>query len=119
MTVSRAKGDKAACDRMFSQLVRARGRCQFTGCNRADVVTAHILGRRFVRVRTCEDNAWALCPTHHYLVDNYPDEKMGLVRLTIGVERYGELVRESQRGGQRFDWSAERARLKSILERAA
>lgn len=115
MTVARAKGDKNACDRLFSQIVRARGRCEYIGCQRSDVVTAHIIGRRFAKVRTNLSNAWALCPTHHYVVDNWPDEKMWLVTETIGLRVYAELRAEAEAVTQRFDWRAERERLKAIL----
>ena len=120
MTVSRSKNaDKNACDRLFSQLVRSRGVCEYPGCERRDVVCAHIIGRRFANVRTDELNAWALCPTHHYLVDNWPDEKWGLVERTIAPHRYWELRAKAEDVTRRFDWKSERVRLKARVAEAA
>ena len=114
MTVSKAKGAKAKADKLFSQLVRSRGVCERCG-ERSDVVTAHILGRRFSATRTDERNAWALDPTCHYVVDNWPDEKMRLVEETIGLEVYAELRAKAESTVRRFDWPAEVERLKGLL----
>jgi hypothetical protein len=116
VTVARSKNaDKNACDELFRRIVRARGRCEHPDCDRTDVVTAHILGRRFAKIRTNELNAWALCPSHHWLVDNWPDEKIILVNETIGFGTYQALRREAEDATGRFDWAAERVRLKALL----
>ena len=115
VTVARSQNaNKNACDRLFSQLVRSRGVCQYPGCERHDVVCAHIIGRRFAKVRTNELNAWALCPTHHYAVDNWPEEKMWLVARTIGLDAYAELRAQAESIATRFDWKSERERLKAL-----
>lgn len=116
MTVSRAKGAKAKADKLFSQLIRSRGACQV--CGDPNVVTAHIIGRRFSWTRTDEMNAWALCPSHHYEVDNYADAKMALVRKTIGEATYYALRAKSQQVGSQFDWPAEVERLQGLLKEA-
>jgi len=113
MTVSRAKGAKARADRLFSQLVRSRGLCERCGV-RDDVVTAHIIGRRFSKTRTDERNAWALDPTCHYVVDNFPDEKMGLVEDTIGMGVYDELRAKAESISTKMDWDAEVVRLSAL-----
>lgn len=91
MTVKRHAGDKGLCDVLAGRIVRSRGVCEYPGCGRTDVVWAHIIGRGSSGTRCLEDNAWALCPTHHHLVDNWWDEKQNLVEQTIGVARWVEL----------------------------
>lgn len=115
MTVSKARGAKARADKLFSQLIRSRGVCERCAASN-NVVTAHIIGRRFSWVRTDERNAWALCPTCHYTVDNFADEKVALVRRTIGEATYLSLRQKSEQTGATFDWPAEVERLKARLE---
>ncbi len=120
MTVTLAKKAKGRADRLFSEIVRARGICE--ACELGWLVDrtsglqcAHIIPRRFSWVRTDLVNAWSLCGGHHYLVDNYADRKMELVSLTIGLPTYDALVVKSQ-CRQKFDWVEEAARLKEIWD---
>lgn len=78
------------------------------------MVTAHIIGRRFSKTRTDERNAWALDGTCHYLVDNFPDVKMALVRKTIGLHAYDELRVKAEDTTTKMDWDAEVARLTEL-----
>lgn len=115
MTVSQMKGAKGKADRLFSLIVRARagGRCARCLEVKSNVVCAHIIRRNHNWTRTEFDNAAPLCGQCHYMVDNYPDVMMGLVRATIGLDRYLELVVQSQKR-EKFDWTAEAARLDAI-----
>lgn len=92
MTVARRKGDAGKADRLFSLIVRSRGRCEYPGCTSyGPYETAHIIRRNNSGVRCVEDNAWSLCGSHHRLVDNWADEHQMLVGETIGHDRYREL----------------------------
>lgn len=104
MTVATGKGAKAKADRLFSQIIRSEGKCQRCGSTYG-LQCAHILGRTFSWTRVHLDNAWCLCGTCHYKVDNYADEKMSLVEATIGLDLYYDLVRLSQ-CRDKFDWPA-------------
>lgn len=95
MPVAKRKGAAGLCDDLAARIVRSRGACEYPGCGSPNVVWAHILGRGQMGVRCETDNAWAMCPTHHHLVDNYAHEKMDLVRATIGEDRYYELLAQS------------------------
>lgn len=115
--VARAKNkDKAAADRIASQLVRARGYCQYPGCGRTDTLQCcHIIGRTYAHTRTRLDNLLCLCGTHHNLIDAYPDEKLGVTQHVFGEGHYMTLkITAETTVGQRFDWSVERARLEAI-----
>lgn len=121
MTVARAKGDKGAADRLASQLVRMRGRCQYPGC--ADpyknLQCAHIIGRSYATTRVRLDNLLCLCATHHYLIDAFPDEKIWITETTYGEGHYDALRRAAVEGVKsKVDWKAERTRLTSLLEAA-
>lgn len=120
MTVKAARGAKAKADRLFSQLIRLRGKCERCGRTDGPFDTAHVIGRRFSATRSWETNAWCLCRTCHWTVDNYADEKMSLVARTIGMDAYAGLRdRAESIKGQRFDWPAEVERLQALLKAAA
>jgi hypothetical protein len=118
MTVARHKGDKGLCDILAGRIVRSRGVCEHPDCGSTNVVWAHIIGRGSSGTRCIEDNAWALCPTHHALVDSWWDEKQNLVEATIGIERWVELKRIA--GEHKFRpitsavfWAEEKLRLQA------
>jgi hypothetical protein len=82
-------------DQLFAQVIKARDRvCR--RCGRGDVLQcSHVIPRRFLRVRWEPDNAWALCPECHYLVDTNDPEKRELIWETIGPERHRELYEQA------------------------
>ena len=106
--------DKEACDRMFSKIVRSRDpicrRCK----TRPSTECAHIISRRYGRVRCELDNAWGLCAGCHRHVDQEARLKLGLTYETIGRYRYDELW-EQANDGQKVDWAALRVELKARL----
>ena len=116
MTVARAKGDKAACDRIVGEIVRARGRCEYPGCTRTTgLQCCHIIIRKFSGTRTRIDNLLCLCGKHHALIDTFPDEKLAVTQHVYGEGHYLELRMDAESTvGQRFDWSAERVRLERL-----
>lgn len=118
MTVSRAKGDKAACDRLASQIVRIRGMCQYPGCGSVkDLQCCHIISRTYNNTRTDLGNLLCLCASHHRLIDTFPDEKLRVTEAVYGRGHYDELRQRAESTvGQRFDWQRERERLKALLE---
>lgn len=116
MTVATRKGNAGLADILAGRIVRSRGRCQYPGCERVDVVWAHIIRRRYSATRCLEDAALALCPTHHDLVDNWPREMMRAVRATIGERRYEELkhiANAGHPGSATVFWAEEVERLKA------
>lgn len=97
MSVAQRKGAAGKADRLFSLIVRSRGRCEYPGCtSQGPYDTAHIIGRGASGTRCIEDNAWCMCRTHHKLVDDWFDEKHAVVLATIGDERYLELRRQAE-----------------------
>lgn len=116
MTVASRKGNAGKADLLAARIVRSRGRCQYPDCNRTDVVWAHVIRRRYSATRCLEDGAWALCGTHHDLVDNWPDEHAKVVAATIGEERYLELKRIANEGhplSATLFWASEVERLEA------
>lgn len=92
MSVARRTGDPGNADRLFSLIVRSRGRCEFPGCSsQGPFDTAHNIPRECSGTRCVEDNAWCLCRSHHRLVDKHWHEKRALTLSTIGEARYEEL----------------------------
>ena len=123
-----ARSAKQTCDRYFSLIVRARGRCERCGRTDGPFECAHVIRRRFVGdpdsigLRTNEDNAWCLCLLCHRTVDLDPLEFAILVTRTLGFQKYSELlkVRDAQhRDWRESDWILERQRLLALLKASA
>ena len=120
-----ARSAKATCDKYFSQIVRARGRCERCDRVAGPFECAHVIRRRFVGdpdgigLRTNEDNAWCLDAECHRLVDSDPVVFSQLVGDTLGFEKYAELLelRDARhRPWREADWVRERARLLGLLK---
>ena len=121
MTVARAKGDKGKCDDLARKIVHARGYCEYPGCGSTqNLQCCHIVGRTYNRTRTRLDNLLCLCATHHHLIDAWPDEKLKVTQHVYGEGHYLDLrVDAESTVGQRFDWTAERARLERLWKQVA
>jgi len=113
--VKRATGDKGACDRIFSQLVRIRGACQRCGSPK-NLQCAHVISRRYSATRCLPDNAWCLCATCHFHVDQHFEDKWALVVATIGEDKFNELRAAAYGNLKPWDWAAERKRLEALRE---
>jgi hypothetical protein len=108
-----------ACDRIFSELIRSRGRCQSCGTTR-NLQCSHIISRRYAWTRTMSQNALALCAGCHFNWHHDPVFAHGLIEKTIGLAMYEDLRKVAQENtGQRFDWFAERERLTTLHKELA
>lgn len=114
MTVARRTGAPGKADRLFSLIVRSRGRCEYPCDSTGPFDTAHLIRREYSATRCIEDNAACMCRTHHALIDKWPDEKLALVDRLIGPERWAELRALAEAGPpppQRLFWPTEVERL--------
>lgn len=119
MPQARAKGPKAACDRLYSLIVREKGQCERCGKydERPALQCAHIIRRTYSATRCMIGNAWCLCPACHWETEKDGVEFTRLVESTIGLDRYEELRQIARDGvGAKTDWSEERKRLKRIAD---
>ena len=68
---------KAKCDRLWSQIIRARGHCELSGKDgiacAGNLQAAHLIGRRFHNTRWDLANGWALCQAHHVYYTHRPE----------------------------------------------
>lgn len=114
MTVSRARGDKAKCDVLFSKIVRARGACIACGESRYEQLqTAHIISRRYAHTRCDLDNAFCACASCHARWTANPVEFGRFVDTEIGSKYYDYLaVKAAKR--TKVDWSLQRERLTDL-----
>lgn len=116
MTVSKARGAKAKADRLWSQLIRARGACQACGTT-VGLQACHIVGRSYATTRTDLANGLCLCGADHYRFDNFWDDRRDLLERTIGLDEWMRLKHEAQEGvGKKVDWFAEAARLGELVK---
>jgi hypothetical protein len=83
-------------DRLCSQIVRARGKCEKCG-KKKNLQSAHIFGRRFLNTRWLLENQLCLCPDCHI---NFAHQKPILfaewVRKYLREEKY-EALKEAHR----------------------
>lgn len=90
----RAKRDYSKqCDVLFSQVVRARGKCESGRLARHSGVLqcAHGFSRRYRAVRWDERNAWSLCAACHVFFTHHPIEWTDWMIDRLGAEQYEEL----------------------------
>lgn len=81
-------------DTLFSQKVRAAGRC--ARCGAADrLQCAHIVSRRYLCTRWDKDNAICLCAGCHMYFTHRPLEWEEWITSRIGTANYEELKRKA------------------------
>lgn len=105
-----------AADRLHSELVRARARCERCGTVAQPFECAHIVRRRYGLVRHRLDNAWCLCHPCHRTVDLDAFAHLDLVKRTIGTAALVELRRQAHRTDIRPDWPETLAGLREIRD---
>lgn len=110
---------KAEADRLCGLVVRSRGACERCGKAGPGLQWAHIVRRNYAATRTDETNAWALCPSCHWLTEKEADEFMALVERTIGLDHFYALKAKAKAGVKTSAafWQAECERLGAIWDR--
>lgn len=114
MSVSRARGDKAKADKLFSLIVRSRGSCEACGSTR-NLQTMHIISRRYSNTRTDLANAYCGCASCHMFFTSHPVAFGEFVFEKMGRLAYDDLHLKSLEPAK-VDWAAEYARLKAIWQ---
>lgn len=134
MPVKRRNGAKGKADRLFSQLVRSRGRCEARDwplwptphlCS-GPYETAHIYSRRYSHTRCDPDNAMCLCSSAHRYFTANPldwavcvewwavDTGRALYLSSANVGGWGDELRRRRDRTGKVDWEAEVVRLQAI-----
>lgn len=84
---------KRRLDKLVSEIVRSRGRCQ--RCGKGNVQCCHIFGRTYLNTRWSLDNLLALCPDCHInFAHKQPILFAEFVKKLLGEEKYN-LLKES------------------------
>ena len=82
---------KRKLDKICSEIVRARGRCQRCG-QRGNLQTAHIFGRTYLNTRWSLDNLLCLCPDCHInFAHKQPILFAEFVKKLLGEDKYNLL----------------------------
>lgn len=125
MAVSRATGDKAKADKLFSRIIRFHGVCD--RCDKAcswdcqpqegshrvscPLTCAHIITRHRSNTRTDLKNAFSLCASCHKHFELFP-VSFGIFTLDrLSREEYDDLQKRAQQPAN-IDWSFEVERLR-------
>lgn len=107
---------KANCDRLFSKLIRSKGKCE--RCSGTDnLQCAHIYSRKFGSVRFDEDNALCLCAGCHRWGHDNPLGFAALVNNVKGSDGVSLIAWKKEQLVKRklADWITLEAELKAKL----
>lgn len=96
--MTQTKTLKRKADRLFSQIIRARGRCQRCDKKPPEVVLhcAHIYSRRYTAIRWDERNSLCLCASCHFWSHQHPVEWSLFIEDLFGVEQLRSLLEEAR-----------------------
>ena len=108
---------KAAADRLFSKIVRAKGFCEHCGkAAGVQLQCAHWISRTYSNTRTDFDNAFCLCAGCHRFFTADPTAWSTWTLEQRGRETYDRL-REAANEHSKMWWPDEVARLREIAKR--
>jgi len=82
---------KAECDRLFSLIIRSRGRCECEGTHVGNLQCMHGFSRRYLGTRWDERNAFCGCARHHMVFTHDPIRWDLWMLDRLGLELYSEL----------------------------
>ena len=109
------KAARSTCDWYWRRLVKVKGYCESCGCVICDLEAAHIVRRSWAHTRTDLANGLCLCRDCHRKFDTSDVFRTLLVARTIGMDGLDALEQKARAGvGQKFDWFAERERLRLL-----
>ena len=109
------KGPKGKADRLWGQIIRARGACQSCGAT-TGLQAAHIVRRGYSATRHDLDNGLCLCVRCHLRVDTDAWEFVLLIDKTIGQDEWQRLRELAHKGvGKKYDYEARVSALQTLL----
>ncbi|HEC67028.1 MAG TPA: hypothetical protein ENI23_17260 [bacterium] len=95
---------KKNADRLFSQLIRNTGFCEWCGTkDKSTLQTAHIFSRRFLVTRWVPLNANCLCSACHFKAHERPVEYTEWLKEYLGEAVYEELRRMAKTSIKKVD----------------
>ena len=109
----RKKTLKAKCDKLWSEIVRSRGRCERCG-GTSNLQAAHIESRRFVSTRHDLDNGICLCAGCHHRAHNRPTEFTLWLVDYKGREFLEELHSRNEPTYGKFDYEVTYEKLRKL-----
>ena len=93
---------KNKADKLFSQLIRSKGKCEWCGAKKT-LQTAHIFSRRYLVTRWTPLNANCLCAKCHFKAHQKPVEYVEWLKEYLGKDVYEELRREAKTSIKKVD----------------
>lgn len=108
-------GSKGKADKLFSQIIRSQGRCECCGSTQ-NLQTAHIISRRFSKVRCDLRNAFCLCAKCHMRFTANPIEFAEYVASTWAQEHVPLMRERAYDVKGKVDWETTCEYLQNILD---
>lgn len=114
------KQAKAKADRLFSELVRAVGYCEYCGKRppAVQLQCAHWIGRTYSHVRVDPDNAFCLDAACHRYFTNHPTE-FALWALSMKGEAVYQRLLDASRERSKVNWPDQVRVLREMLRGVA
>ena len=94
---------KRKADKLFSELIRSRGYCEWCLTKNNTLQTAHIFSRRFLVTRWVPLNANCLCAKCHFKAHQKPVEYVEWLKEYLGEDVYNELRRLAKTSIKKID----------------
>lgn len=115
MAIKQYKGEKGKSDKIFGQVIRAQGKCEH--CNSTQTLqTAHIISRKYSKVRCDTRNAFCLCAKCHFHFTANPLEFAEWTQETWAQQYVPDVRRKAYDTLAKIDWEERIAFLKPILD---
>lgn len=115
--IKTAKGLKGKADKLYSQIIRLKGRCEVCGSDNW-LQTAHIISRRFSNTRTDLRNSMCLCAKCHHHYTDHPVEWGKLVTNDDWwMSKYYPDVHKKSQLTSKVDWEERVEFLKDVYDR--
>lgn len=107
---------KNKADKLWSLAIRARGACEKCGRTPPEVTLqgAHIVPRRYLKVRFDLDNGLCLCASCHGYFTHFPIEFDLFVNEHVGETKYRELRERAIGTAGKVDYEAVIEELKKV-----
>lgn len=109
---------KNKCDKLWSQIIRSRGRCEWCGAYgngiRGNLEAAHIVSRTYAKTRHNLFNGICLDSACHRKAHALPTVFTGFVIELIGQEKLDELHRLAQDTSYKVDYAVVYEQLRNV-----
>lgn len=105
---------KKKCDKLWGEIIRSKGQCEWCGRMDMRLEAAHIISRTYSKTRHDLKNGLCLCSACHRKGHSFPTLFTEFVIQHIGQDELDRLHRQAQQTDYKVDYYDVLAALKEI-----